>query len=429
MNKISIILGISCLSALLFSSCEKSNGSEEWIPETYIVISDIHLGDQRSIDDGYGWNLGMKDTLVAFLDHVGINKLCDRLIVAGDMIDEWVAPPAYPAFADRDSNIITEQQFFAGVVNANRSVFDKFRELKNSGIELVYIPGNHDMQLTVDDFTQVLPGLFTQARSAGADGMGEYQADKEVFIEHGHRYDIMNAPYVGKNGVDGIAGSILPPGFFVAKLACGARMQTGENVNPFKNIDDVSYNAGWETIGATFGQKDVATRTDGMTGTYSFDEYAYNTCKLFSGIDDTTEINDGWSVRTLRLNARFEPTVTESFLSGFKSIYCDKMALHVLEKTDFESRILVWGHSHTPELYLSTDSGEERVYVNTGCWVDGRICGKGNNATFCRITKTPDKLYEISLCRFYIDAAGLGQIEVISKFTIEYGLDGCRMRF
>jgi len=418
-----------CLSAVLLSSCEKSNGSSEWIPETYIIISDTHLGDQRSIDDGYGWNLSMKDTLVAFLDYVGVNKLCDRLIVAGDMIDEWVAPPAYPAFADRGGNILTEQQFFAGVVDANRTVFDKFRELKNGGVELVYIPGNHDMQLTEDDFTQVLPGLFTQARSAGIEGMGEYRPDKEVFVEHGHRYDIMNAPYIGKNGVDGIEGSILPPGFFVSKLACGAGMRSGESVKSLKGLDNISYNEAWTAIGALLGQEDVATGTDGMTKTYSFDDYAYNTCKLFYGIDDLEELNDGWSVRSRRLNAEFEPAVTESLLSGYLSLYCDKMGLRLLESANLGSRILVWGHSHTPKLYLSTDSGEERVYVNTGCWVDGRICGSGNNSTFCKITKTPDMLYEISLCRFSIDAAGQGQTEVISKFTIEYFLDGCRIRF
>jgi len=315
------------------------------------------------------------------------------------------------------------------VVDANRTVFDKFRELKNGGVELVYIPGNHDMQLTEDDFTQVLPGLFTQARSAGIEGMGEYRPDKEVFVEHGHRYDIMNAPYIGKNGVDGIEGSILPPGFFVSKLYCGAGMQSGESVKSLKGLDNISYNEAWAAIGALLGQEDVATGTDGMTKTYSFDDYAYNTCKLFYGIDDLEELNDGWSVRSRRLNAGFEPAVTESLLSGYLSLYCDKMGLRLLESANLGSRILVWGHSHTPKLYLSTDSGEERVYVNTGCWVDGRICGSGNNSTFCKITKTPDMLYEISLCRFSIDAAGQGQTEVISKFTIEYFLDGCRIRF
>lgn len=409
-----------CLISLSSFSCAKKKDNAN---KTYIIVSDIHLGDQRSINEAYGWNLHQKDTLMAFMDYIIANKLCNEFIIAGDLIDEWVAPPAYPAFADQSGNILTEREFFRGVVNANRNVFNKFAELKNSGVKLVYVSGNHDMQVTEEDFDEVLPGLFTQARTAGVEGMGEYSPVSQIFIEHGHRYDILNAPYIGKNGVDGISGSILPPGYFVSKLDCGNRMENkGQNAQDLvqsKGLSDISYNIYWEALALLFGREDVATMTDGMTQNYPFDDYAFNTSKLYNGIDDLEEQNDGWSVRCQRNKAKFVPTVTESLLSGVIYDYCDKMGLNLLDNTDLGARIVVWGHSHDPKFLVSRDSGEKRVHVNTGCWVDGKIAGSENTATFCKITVRKGSLYTVSLCRFYIDENGQGHVEELSTTTLE----------
>lgn len=412
---------IFLMSISLFSCKKKADATGK----SYIIVSDIHLGDQRSIDEGYGWNLQQKDTLMAFINYVINNKLCDEFIIAGDLIDEWVAPPTYPAFADQSGNILTEKEFFRSIVNANRPVFNKFAELRNAGVELVYIPGNHDMQITDDDFSSILPGLFTQARTPGVAGMGDYSPTSKIFIEHGHRYDITNAPYIGKNGVDSISGSILPPGYFVSKLDCGNRIANGGQSafanaqSQAKDLNDISYNVYWEAIGGLFGKSDVATMTDGMTKTYSFDDYAYNTSKLYYGIDNLEEQNDGWRVRCQRNKAKFCPSVTESLLSGVIYDLCDKMGVYLMDNTNLGARVVVWGHSHEPKFIVSEASGEKRVHVNTGCWVDGRIAGGENTATFCKITSEKDNHYTVSLCRFKIDANGEGKIEVISTVNLE----------
>lgn len=408
-----------CLMALPLFSCKKKQDVSE---RTYIIVSDIHLGDQRSINEGYGWNLHQKDTLVAFMNYVMANKLCDEFIVAGDFIDEWVAPPAYPAFADQDGKILTEREFFSGIVSANKAVFDKFSELKNLGVKLVYVPGNHDMQITAEDFNAILPDLFCQARTEGVVGMGEYSPVPQIFIEHGHRYDILNAPYIGKNGVDSIAGSILPPGYFISKLQCASSMQS-DGQNPFEvvksqDLSELNYNIYWGTLALLLGKDNIATMTDGMTNTYTFDDYAYSTSKLYSGIDNPEEQNDGWAVRCQRNKAEFVPSVMVSLLSGIFYDYCDSMGLNLLDNTDLGARIVVWGHSHEPKFIVSEESGEKRVHVNTGCWVDGRIAGSENTATFCKITEK-ENVYTVSLCRFSIDANGEGQVEEISSVTLE----------
>jgi len=419
LSKHSLATATACLCILLCCACNKQKESVNPLKSTsrtYIVISDIHLGDERSIDEGYGWNISMKDTLMAFLDYIKDNKLCDELVLAGDIIDEWVAPTSYPAFADKQGNILTERDFFRSVINTNRRVLDKFQTLRNSGVQLVYIPGNHDMQVTAEDFASVLPGLFLQARSQGIDGMGEYRPTDLLYIEHGHRYDIMNAPYLGKNGVDGIQGSILPPGYFVSKLNCDSKMEAGDSKSI---LDNISYNVGWTAMGALFGHKDVATHTDGMTRTYHFEDYAYNTCKLFNGIDNLEESdNDGWKSRCRRLGAYVQPQLTESLLSGLVASCCDNIAMQVIESNNFTPRILVWGHSHEPSFNLIEVNGKQRLYVNTGCWVDGKVCGSGNNAWFCKITVSPEGKHTVSLCRFAIGPDGKGTITEGQKAVI-----------
>ncbi len=420
--KVRFLLVLSCM-IVGFCSCDKDD-NDGWVPEksrTYIVISDIHLGDQRAAMGGYGWNRHEKDTLIAFMDYIKSAELCDEIVVAGDFIDEWVSPPDSLTFADKNGNMITEREFFRGVVDFNYKVFDKFRELKNAGIDLTYVPGNHDMQVTEADFEDVLPGVFQQSRTKGVEGMGDYRPEDDLFIEHGHRYDIMNAPYIGKNGVDNISGSILPPGFFVSKLNCGHKVGNNQMASTIEGsgLDAISYNIGWAAIGMLFGQEDVVTMTDGMTKTYSFDEYAYNTSKLYYGIDDLNEENDGWRARCKRLGAVFEPSVAESLIASVIYDFCDGMALKILEETDFEPRILVWGHSHAPKFYTTEKNGEKRVYVNTGCWIDSEECGEGNNSTFCKVTVTEGGKYEVSLCRFMIDNDGQGKVEVINEDSIE----------
>jgi len=124
---------------MLFScgqSDDKDYDYPDRYPRTYIIISDIHLSDQRSIDDGYGWNLKEKDTLMAFMDYIIQNQYCNDFVIAGDFIDEWVAPVDYLTFADKDGEILTEQEFFRGVVNSNKEVFNKLASLKDSGVDL-----------------------------------------------------------------------------------------------------------------------------------------------------------------------------------------------------------------------------------------------------------------------------------------------------
>lgn len=202
-----------------------------------VVISDTHMGDQRSIDGKWGWFDENRPTLIAFLEYVADHAgEISTLVVDGDMFDEWVAPLDESPYVDIygfDTRV--ESEFFEVLVRDNKTVIDAFRKVKEAGIELVYIPGNHDMTCTEEDFNEFLPGLFTQARDA--EGLGAYTPDgwDEVQIEHGHRYDFNNMP----NPMS-MPGSILPIGYTASKygatLKYNERQREAEGANVAEGV-------------------------------------------------------------------------------------------------------------------------------------------------------------------------------------------------
>jgi len=414
-------LTLMLLASTLLLSCNKNKLPDpSSTGKTYVVISDLHLGDSRSVSEGYGWNKQVKDTLAIFLDYLAEDKNWDELIIAGDLFEEWTSPADVASFRDNGGNSVSEAEFFKILVADNQVIFDKFRALKNSGRKLVYIPGNHDMLTTSSDFDACLAGIFEQQRTDGVDGMGEYRPDGNIYVEHGHRYDILNAPYKGKCGVDGIPeSSILPPGFFECKIYTSSKIeQTKGRFGDPTSLDDVAYDVLWNALGKMFGQRDVVTELDGMTKNYTFAEYAGSECLLFNKIDDLSCTNEGWTSRCQRNKAFMVPSITTSILAGFLYDNCDKMGLDILESGASGARILVWGHSHSPKLISSTCDGEKVIYLNTGCWVDGAEAGAENTCTFGKITVSDNSSYKVSLCRFDVAGDGAKTVSVMGSETL-----------
>jgi len=412
---------LALLTVLAISaSCGKINPPEPSPAEnTCIIISDLHLGDSRSVSEGYGWNRQMKDTLSVFLDYLEADKSWDELIIAGDLFEEWTSPADVAAMRDNNGNPVSESEYFHKLIVDNQTIFDKFRRLKDSGRKLVYVPGNHDMLTRSSDFDAYLSGIFDQARTPGVDGMGEYCPDDNIYVEHGHRYDILNAPYKGNGGVDGIPqSSILPPGFFECKIYTSSMMKSTKLLlNDTPKLDEVSYNILWDALGKLFGKEDVVTGIDGLTRTYAFDEYAGSETLLFNGIDKPECQNDGWNSRCERNGAFIVPSITTSILSGFMYDFCDQMGLDILKSGASGARILVWGHSHSPKLMSEFDGDEKQrlIYLNTGCWVDGSVAGAENTGTFGKVIRRQNKSYEVSLCRFDITDDGTRQVSVLDS--------------
>ncbi|HBJ76792.1 MAG TPA: hypothetical protein DDY68_02930 [Porphyromonadaceae bacterium] len=435
MKKVSSFILITFMLCGMFCpSCTNDDAQKINVTDSkvYVVISDIHLGDQRSLTNNYSWNATMKDTLCLFLDYLKQHSNeWDELIVNGDFIDEWVVPIGKPTIADENDNPITEKEFFGKVVSANQNVFDKFRELTGLGKKLTYIPGNHDMNTTEEDFNTYLTGVFNQARES-CSGLGHYSPTSHIFMEHGHRYDIFNAPYKGKDGIDGIpSGSIIPSGFFTTKFNTSsgggstAGSFTDEELQGYEALGDATYNTLWGMMAniidqiatpLSHEQIPVVTNIDGMIKPYTWDAFATNNCTLFNGIVDGQ--TNGWSARCNYNGAVIVPSVAQSVLSGISEKYCDIIGLDVLKKST--ARILVWGHSHAPIIKSVTDdSGKKCLYLNVGCWVDTKkVANASNTSSFGIVRLKSANEYVVSLHRFKVQD-GQSIVEDVQKDSIK----------
>ncbi|HBT63547.1 MAG TPA: metallophosphoesterase, partial [Ruminococcaceae bacterium] len=117
-----------------------------------VVISDIHLG----IDDSYTEMVKNRPLLIEFLRHLQSTTDVRELVIAGDFLDEWFLPVYYPSYTD-------ESQFYKDVIANNQSVIDELNNVIDSGIKLVYVPGNHDMTLEAGVLQEAIPNIV-QAR-------------------------------------------------------------------------------------------------------------------------------------------------------------------------------------------------------------------------------------------------------------------------
>ena len=110
--------------------------------------SDVHLAPERP---------DITDRFLRFLGHAGVDA--SRLFLLGDIFDLWVGP---------------KQQRLSYVV----PVVAKLRELKASGIEVVFLPGNRDF-----NFDGRLNG--ERAEPEQPDSLTITSAGQRVYLAHG----------------------------------------------------------------------------------------------------------------------------------------------------------------------------------------------------------------------------------------------------
>jgi UDP-2,3-diacylglucosamine pyrophosphatase LpxH len=206
-----------------------------------IFISDIHMGDKRSINsqkphhpycwfyDESGSSVGDRpEMLTAFLNEYCAHKRISEVIILGDLFDEWICPSECDP-TDPSNPMPPSGKQFINVAEStqNKQVIAALTQLA-SKIRLKYMPGNHDMLAERTIIEQILPNI--EYVSTQVDGHPVYQADG-IWAEHGHWYGLFNAPYPDRSG-SGFDASILPLGFFVSRLAAESAFTTGRQFGP-----------------------------------------------------------------------------------------------------------------------------------------------------------------------------------------------------
>ncbi|HID93864.1 MAG TPA: hypothetical protein EYP60_07190 [bacterium (Candidatus Stahlbacteria)] len=172
-----------------------------------VVISDLHMNEERAKEDKYSLFTENTELLYAFLEYVRTNDKIKELVILGDLLDMWVIPMSYHTFQDAIHN---DKEYFQGVANAdiNNKVIRKINQIANEGlIRFSYVPGNHDMLFTEEIFYSIFPNGFWEGVE---EGTGVYYPEPGIALEHGHNYDLFNAPDVLTT-----EGGILPPGYLL----------------------------------------------------------------------------------------------------------------------------------------------------------------------------------------------------------------------
>jgi len=361
-----------------------------------VVISDLHLGDERAQDENYGWQIANRLHLENFLLMLKANPTVKELVIAGDMFDEWVCPMEYETFNGKNEN-----GFFNDICDANEGIADALNDIIQQGnIKVTYVPGNHDMLVTRADMDARFPGINNARDDAGGvnSGLGSYSPDgrSEIVIEHSHRYDFFNTPdSVSNKSVTG-QDTILGAGFFVTKVSVTSLRQhpqeeyvpnelfaTGMLGETDSGIPIDLYQAAWIPImieyPTSFGweEKSIRTGIDGFTETYSYkDVIGNNTTDDRIIYKDNAKAANWDNLQTIN-NVPEHIAVLVAIINGVYDPLMDLMSEEYFSHDGCTKRIVVFGHTHKAHLSLKTNSYLKRIgkdshsiYANTGTWVD-----------------------------------------------------------
>ena len=340
-----------------------------------ICISDIHMGDPRSVALGYCWFGKNEAALESLLNVVLTNSQVRQLVILGDLFDEWVVPYRISPF-DPQSGINNSRDYFLAIANspANVNVINKLKAIASCGtIQLIYTPGNHDMLLTQEILQEIIPGVIWQGDSTG---LGHYSPLSEIMMEHGHRYDFFNCPQPLSD-----PGHILPPGYFISRLDAEGLMEQGGNKHkePKAATGQIEFLTAW-TAAFTYLQIEYSlTVAPDSANILMGGIDNYSTPLSFNGVRDTFagNIENVWPSTEIRNGVPVTMPVLMAILNGNSDLSFAAAYEYMQSSAPKLFNIVVFGHTHNPMLKVyPTGKQYTGIYANTGSWVNADICSK-----------------------------------------------------
>ena len=347
--------------------------TNDTIQRTLIAcISDIHCGDERATNGNYSWFGKNADALEKFLDFIKNNEKVKELVILGDLFDEWMVPYEFSPF-DSAVNITSSKEYFHAIANSptNKPVFDKMREIISEGeIDIIYVPGNHDMLITKDVIDEIIPGALWKG---DATGLGKYNPVDKILMEHGHRYDFFNCPQPLVND-----GHILPPGYFVSRLyAAGLAARKPQTMKQSQSTaGDAEFITAWTvafgyTIGTFMMDVDTIPMDSNIVLMNGIDNYSSSVS--FDGARDmyAANIEELWPNTQVINNVPIPLSVFLAIVNG-TYLYGGVIYEFLLDfLAPNAPKIVAFGHSHQPELKVFPfEHYYTGIYANSGSWLD-----------------------------------------------------------
>ncbi len=339
-----------------------------------VCISDIHMGDSRANTQNYSWFGKNQAALENFLDSVYNHPGIRTVVILGDLFDEWVVPCEVSPF-DEAEGITDSKAYFNAIADAdvNAGIISRLQLIAtHPEISLVYVPGNHDMLITEDILSEIIPGIIW---AGDVTGLGIYHPVDDMVMEHGHRYDFFNTPQPLVN-----QGHMLPPGYFISRLYAQGMISgsSGAGKNQPDYNGSFEFDAAWTIafyyVIHQFNMPEPPLNTpyikmggiDAYQPDFSFDE-VYN---MYAA-----NIEDVWP-QTQNLNQ--VPVPISVFLAIMNGHFLTNAVIeeYIVQSPGMdEKKVIVFGHSHDPLIDVFP-AGEtyDQIYANTGSWIDQDQC-------------------------------------------------------
>lgn len=334
-------------------------------------ISDIHCGDERAIKGNYSWFHKNAEALADFLSYVETHPRIKQLVIMGDLFDEWMVPYYVKPF-DSSVVITNSKEYFIAIAGntTNKPIFDKLSDISTGGvIDVIYLPGNHDMLVTQDVISELIPNAIWKS---DVQGLGSYNPVDKIHMEHGHRYDFFNCPQPLIND-----GQILPPGYFVTRLYASGLAARKPGYKDIQSVgSDVEFVTAWSaafgyTIADFSMDPDTIPMDSAMVKMTGIDGYFSD--MSFNGALQMydADIEELWK-QTQEIN--MVPNSLSVFLAILNGTSLYGAALYEY-LTDYfatnQPQIVAFGHSHEPEIKVfPLEHFYTGIYANSGSWID-----------------------------------------------------------
>jgi UDP-2,3-diacylglucosamine pyrophosphatase LpxH len=355
------------------------------------VISDIHLG----ADNRFNETQKNKPALANLLKQIKNSNNVAELVIAGDLMDQWVMPMDYAL-------PVSLSDYNDMIVKNNKEIVDSINAIiKQGNTRVTYVPGNHDMLFNAAEASRIFPGI-NQARDA--EGLGAYKPTSQIAIEHGHRYNIYCAPDPFSNSNYTGGKSILPSGYFYARIGISSFMEGRPKASDTiptldsKGMDKTqlsyyNYYLFWKnalkdfTLKESFSDKIIKMGIDGYTQTFSVSDllpYIGTNGKITVNLFDKSVEN--WAQRQVINNVPVPIDKDIALNNGTLATFTDDQAQKQYFEQDANIKVVIFGHSHTAKLMAEKNiNGQDVIYANSGTWIDYN--GNGPSRTYITIER------------------------------------------
>ncbi len=341
-----------------------------------IFISDVHLSSQRLYDyhrpDGSSpawYDPGAHRTrLLGFLDKHVLSKAehVKDLVIIGDLFDNWVCP------AD------LEPPTWEELIESNSPEMEAFRAAVGEGIQLFYIPGNHDFDAADSKLEEAVAGMRVIEAYSGAG---------RTHAEHGHAYtlfnsrDFLNDPRFGR-----------PVGYFISRLSSTIPGSGRTFEDYLSYVDDV---------------------VEALTSPATLVDAIIEALAEKAGVDEVV-MPGGETVSIDEVKKRYGQ-LCEQRKVGLYGLRDRLFGRDYLRTTAdqlckrYGRNLVLFGHTHDAGVSKEKVGHEHRIYANTGTW-----CREKAHCVIVR--KSPLKSgVRVDLARVGDD----GKIGLVTKETLD----------